>query len=273
MDLSATSTSKPTIWFHIHIPKTAGSTLRTILSRNFQKSYFTAVSLLEHHKLSIDDTREIVQKHHRWLRCYSDHRLSLDVPFDSDLIEARAIAFVRDPVSQVLSQYNFQRNHHKRRTEVEAMTLNEFVEKKFARPQKNAKRRNSRGLQLQRLIGSEFGKNLGDIKELLDQGKLFLFPLEEFDLACTCMEKMFPESFTSTAYIHANRSKEKADPDPGFEQQLRQYVAPDFDLHNMSQWFLNSLSTAIFENPGHLKASVADLQVRCRTLQSQRAAA
>lgn len=252
---------RPSIWFHIHIPKTAGSTLRQILSRNFRKSYFSAVSLLEHHKVSLSQTREIIEKHHRWLRCYSDHRLSLDVPFDSKEFDVKALAFVRNPVSQVISQFNFQKNHQRRTTEAASMELEEFVEKKFNRPG-----RKSKGLQLQRLKGHEFGQDMQQIKELLDAGKLYLFPLEEFDLACACLEKRFPDEFASTAYIKSNQGKKTTQPEPGIFERIGELVKPDFELHSMSNWFLSTFADTVFDSPRQQSKHVKGLQKRCKSL-------
>ncbi|MEC9094787.1 MAG: sulfotransferase family 2 domain-containing protein [Planctomycetota bacterium] len=256
--------SKPRIWFHIHIPKTAGSTLRHILARNFENSYFSAVSLLEHHKLGLSETSEIVDKHHRWLRCYSDHRLSLDIPFDSDVVDTRALAFVRNPVDQVVSQYNFQKQHNRRKTEVAMMSLEEFIEKKFNKP-----RRLSKGLQLQRLKGTSFGTSTEAIKQLLDEQKLFLFPLEEFDLACACLEKLFPEEFYSAEYFHANKSPRKTTPDQSIRHRIRELVSPDFEIHDIATWFLSTLASTVFDSPVEQMNTVSNLKQRCKAYQDK----
>ena len=258
------TSSKPRIWFHIHIPKTAGSTLRQILARNFEDSYFSAVSLLEHHKLGLSETSEIIDKHHRWLRCYSDHRLSLDVPFESDFIDTRALAFVRNPVDQVVSQYNFQSEHNRRKTEVAMMSLEEFIEKKFDKP-----RRLSKGLQLQRLKGKFFGTSTEEIKQLIDEQKLFLFPLEEFDLACACLEKMFPEEFCSAEYFHANKSPRKTVPDQSIRHRIRELVSPDFEIHDIATWFLSTLASTVFDSPLEQLKTVSNLQQRCKDYQQK----
>ncbi|MEE2639677.1 MAG: sulfotransferase family 2 domain-containing protein [Planctomycetota bacterium] len=258
---------KSTLWFHIHIPKTAGSTLRQILSRNFGNAYFSAVSLMEHHKLSLKNTEEIIEKHYRWLRCYSDHRLSLDLPFDSEKLNVRALAFVRNPVDQVVSQYNFQSGQNRRKTDVAEMTLAEFVEKKFNKPG-----RASRGLQLQRLRGQINGSSMTDIKRLLDEEKLFLFPLEEFDLAMAWLEKRFSSEFHSTEYLHANRSVKKDLPNADIRSRIRELVEPDFELHDIATWFLSTMASTLFQTPREQKKTVRKLQQRCQSLQKKAAA-
>lgn len=256
--------TKPNLWFHIHIPKTAGSTLRQILSRNFQNSYFSAVSLLEHRKLGLAETTEIVEKHFRWLRCYSDHRLSLDLPFDADEVNTKALAFVRNPVDQVVSQYCFQRDHRRRKTEVSSMSLAEFVERKFNRPG-----RLSKGLQLQRLKGESHGRTIDEIKQLLDEKKLYLFPLEEFDVACTCLEQSFPHEFRSNEYLYANKGPSKVAPDEAVVARIRELVAPDFELHNIATWFMSVFANSVFESQKLQQANIQNLQARCRSLKKE----
>ena len=148
------------------------------------------------------------------------------------------------------------------------MTLEEFVEKKFNRPG-----RISRGLQLQRLKGSVHGTSLEDIKRLLDDGKLYLFPLEEFDLACACLEKKFPHDFQSAEYLLANKGPSREKPSAATQNRIRELVAPDFDLHNIATWFLSTLASATFDSPRQMKRSVSNLQKRCKAFQSSVAVA
>lgn len=148
------------------------------------------------------------------------------------------------------------------------MSLEEFVERKFDRPG-----RRSKGLQLQRLQGSENGNSLESVKQLLDEGKLYLFPLEGFDLACACLERKFPEQFKSTEYVYANRSARKTLPGPAIEQKIREYVAPDFELHEMANQFLASVAHSVFQSEQEKDHQVQDLKQRCMQLETQMAAA
>jgi hypothetical protein len=69
------------LWFHVHVPKAGGSTLRQLMNRNFGKGYYNSVSLLESKQYTRQDVYEIA-KSQPWLRCMSDHKLSLDLPYD-----------------------------------------------------------------------------------------------------------------------------------------------------------------------------------------------
>lgn len=251
--------TRPRIWFHIHIPKTAGSTLRQILARNFGKGYFGSVSLLEHRKLGLEETDEIVRKHYRWLRCNSDHRLTLDLPFESEIADVRALAFVRNPVDQVISQFNFQKANPRRKTDVLEMTIEEFVERKFGRAGNR-----SMGLQSNRIRGQKSGRDLEAIKKLLDDEKLFLFPLEEFDLACACMEARFPEEFGSMEYEIANRSSKRDQPDEMIRQKIGELVSADFDLHNIATWFVSTMATSVIGSPTTQAARLNEFRRRCQ---------
>ena len=70
-------------WIHVHVPKAGGSTLRQLFNRNFGEGFYNSNSLLETKQYTCDDVSEIVRCH-PWLRCFSDHKLSLDLPYDHD---------------------------------------------------------------------------------------------------------------------------------------------------------------------------------------------
>ena len=88
-------------WLHVHVPKAGGSTLRQLMNRNFGDGYYNSNSLLETKQYTRDDVSEIVRCH-PWVRCLSDHKLSLDLPWNHESASVHAISYVREPVERFI---------------------------------------------------------------------------------------------------------------------------------------------------------------------------
>ena len=97
------------VWLHVHVPKAGGSTLRQLMNRTFNKGYYNSNSLLETKQYTSAEVSEIVRCH-PWLTGFSDHKLSLDLPFDCEHANVHALCFVRDPVDRFISRYHFHKN-------------------------------------------------------------------------------------------------------------------------------------------------------------------
>ena len=100
------------VFFHVHVRKCGGSTFYSqILSRLFESSFFRDRSLIDD-RYSRDQVSEILENC-PWLRAYSSHKISLDLPYDSKLARPIAIAFVRDPIERFYSHYRYVSQHHR----------------------------------------------------------------------------------------------------------------------------------------------------------------
>ncbi|MEZ6093893.1 MAG: sulfotransferase family 2 domain-containing protein [Pirellulaceae bacterium] len=97
------------VWLHVHVPKAGGSTLRQLMNRNFGTGYYNSQSLLETKQYTREDVSEIVRCHPH-VSCMSDHKLSLDLPYDHEHADVYAISYVRDPVERFISRYFFHRH-------------------------------------------------------------------------------------------------------------------------------------------------------------------
>lgn len=235
---------KPTTWFHIHIPKTGGTSLRKMLADNFGDSYFSAFSLRDHIKLRLADIQCIISSHWKWLRCYSDHRLSLELPFDTDLVDLKALAFIREPVDQIVSQYHFQQSNANREKVSKDTNLHEFVEARYRKKGGRAYR-----LQIRRLAGITQNKSIADISELIAQKKLLLFPLDQFDLACVVLERLHPLEFRDLRYTRKNKGPERTVETPKeTESLIRELAGPDFRLYALAQKTLAQAAAKVFES-------------------------
>ena len=249
---------KQIIWCHIHIPKTGGTSLREMFRDNFKAGYFSAFSLLEHQKLRLIETESIIENHWRWLRCYSDHRLSLELPFDTDLADLKAIAFVREPVDQIVSQFHFQQSKSSRMKVSYDESLNHFLESRYRKEGRWAYH-----LQIRRLMGITQHKNIGEIAELISKKKLILLPLDQFELACVVLESLYPAEFHDLHYARKNVGLKKSNETPEkCKDLIRELAAPDFSLYSLAQKFLSDAASEVFQNELEQSAAVSAFHER-----------
>lgn len=97
------------LFFFLHIPKTAGTTFKDILRRNFGPGYEEEYGLLVDFTYSAAQVTAMIERYPS-LRCLSSHRISLDLPWDRANCSLRAISFIRDPAERFASHYFFTRS-------------------------------------------------------------------------------------------------------------------------------------------------------------------
>lgn len=107
---------------NIHIPKCGGTTFTSILKSNFRDSFIDGRSVLSDRvfKYSAEDVSSVFRQF-PCFRCFSDHKLSVELPWDQ--FDITAICFVRDPVERFLSHYFYTRQESKTCFDVEAKSL------------------------------------------------------------------------------------------------------------------------------------------------------
>ena len=102
--------ARPDVFFHVHVRKCGGSTFHSqILKTAFGEAFYRDSSLIEYQY-----TREQVEEilaNCPWLRAYSSHKISLDLPYDTSAARLWAITFVRDPIARFRSHYFYLRQH------------------------------------------------------------------------------------------------------------------------------------------------------------------
>ena len=177
-------------WLHVHVPKAGGSTLRHLMCRNFGDNYYNSISLLETRQYSRVDVREIVRCHPQY-KCISDHKFSLDLPYQSQIVNIMAFSYVRDPVERFVSRYFFHRHFEEVNCIAQRMSFREFANaeliEQHAHPQTNS--------QIHFLTCGRSTEDVSLIENSLATGRAFLFPIERFDESCICFEKCFPKRF------------------------------------------------------------------------------
>ena len=174
-------------WLHVHVPKAGGSTLRHLMRRNFGDDFYNSASLLETKQYSRVDVREIVRCHPQY-KCISDHKFSLDLPYESEFVNIKAFSYVREPVDRFISRYFFHRHFEEVNCIAQRMSFREFANaeliEQHAHPQTNS--------QIHFLTCGRSTEDMSLIENSLATGKAFLFPIERFDESCICLEKLDP---------------------------------------------------------------------------------
>lgn len=246
------------MWFHVHVPKAGGSTLRQLMNRNFGKGYYNSVSLLESRQYTCQDVRDIASSQ-PWLRCMSDHKLSLDLPYDFPQASVHAFAFVREPVDRYVSRYFFHRQADIHCAAKTAADLRAFVEYELEQGHVEPHVRS----QVNFLNQGRCDHDLTIIHQALETGRAFLFPVERFDEAAVCLETLFPATFRDLSYVRVNQAERTQDVAPETLALLQQYLAADQPLYQLACHELESYIRQCFPHAWDFEVALRDFQARC----------
>ena len=245
-------------WLHVHVPKAGGSTLRQLMNRNFGDDYYNSNSLLETKQYTKEDAGEIVRCH-PWVACMSDHKLSLDLPYDLPEANIYALSYVRDPVDRFISRYFYHRHFEEVNCIAQKMSFRDFANaelvEQYVHPQTNS--------QIHFLTNGKSSTELDIIHKALDTGKAFLFPIERFDESCICMERLFPTVFSDLSYVLANVSKKDAEISENERKFAHRYLKDDIPVWDLSNRFLDDTLDRAFKSEDDRESALAEFKDRC----------
>lgn len=245
-------------WMHVHVPKAGGSTLRQLMNRNFGDSFYNSNSLLETKQYTREDVSEIIRCH-PWVRCMSDHKLSLDLPWDHADANVHAISYVREPVERFISRYFFHRHFEEVNCIAQRMSFREFANAElvdqYVHPQTNS--------QIYFLNGGRDNHDMSIIENAFATGKAFLFPIERFDESCICLERLFPTVFSDLSYVRANVSKKDAKITENERNFARRYLKDDQPVFDLANQYLDQTLAKAFRSDDDRQTSLSEFQDRC----------
>lgn len=232
--------------------------MRHLFRRNFDKGYYNATSLLETKQYSPEEVSEIIRCHPQ-VTCYSDHKLSLDLPYKHPTADIRVICFVRDPVERFISRYFFHRHFEEVQCLAQHVSFREFAESELVRQETHP----ATNSQIYFLSSGRSFEDLDFIQSTLTTGLVMLFPVERFDEACICLETSYPQAFSDLSYVLANVSK-KDQPVTAEERELiRPYLAKDNSLIELAHRELDRQLQESFGSPLEQQTAMADFRDRC----------
>ena len=246
------------VFFHVHIWKTGGVSFYSICKRNFGESFRRDIMLIQNWFLTREQL-EWLLGYHGWLRCYSCHMLSGDLPYERDNEDVVGIAFVREPVSRFISSYNFQKGDAYLGGHAKTHAFEDFVRKALVDVDDPWWRNG----QTFTLGGSRDEAGWSRIVQRVAKGQLILLPTERFDESCVLLERLFPDDFKDCRYTRMNVSQRR---DVGFDMQretIAKYMDQDSRLWAYANEYLDSKLAELLSDEVQRQEYLSDFRRRC----------
>ncbi len=196
----------PQKFIFCHIPKVAGTLFGQILDRNFGKKFYPYYGLWDNRFFTKEDVAGMCDLHPQY-QCLASHMFTLQLSFESERFDFRAITFLRDPVERPLSLYFCAFRMAKMNPGYKPPgSVDEFFHEVLE------KKSDGRFFndQFRFLCGGGADDRLfSDIEKLAGLGKLVIAPVDRFDDACLLLEQPYPEHFKNMAYARRSNVAER----------------------------------------------------------------
>jgi hypothetical protein len=196
--------------------------------------------------------------YHQWIRCYSSHMLSGDLPYNMEDTEVLGLAFIRNPVDRLISNYHFMMDSKYRGGFSKGMSFDEFYVRELK--DDNPWYRNG---QTYVLGGSATEEGLAKIHERMQQGRLALLVTERFDESCIVLEHLFPEDFKDCSYIPYNISSKSRTISDEQRKAASRYMKLDSRLLMLANDWLDTTLDRLFPNGHNRQQYFEDFRRRC----------
>jgi hypothetical protein len=261
--------SRP-IYVHIHVPKSAGSMLNSILAKNIGDQLGRDNPLLSYRKYTQDEMQNLFFLYP--YLCFTGHVYSLNaLPLDTHP-NIRAFSFVRDPVEKTISAYNYIRQRHATMASHPArhLELHELVgllqrEQTFHPFMLDCS-------QVDWITGAGMG-SLEAIRQFMERGVYHCYPTDRFDEACVVLEKALPDLFVDCAYPQRINVSTSDTVDDATRELIRNlpWVAEDNALVALAGQHLDSQIESHFRGEGVFRDALKAFRLRCEALRANNA--
>ena len=254
--------ARPDVFFHVHVRKCGGSTFHSqILKTTFGKAFYRDSSLIDY-QYTRDQVAEILENC-PWLRAYSSHKITLDLPYERPASRLWAISFVRDPIARFQSHYFYLRQHAMDwDPKAKQLSLGEYA-RHVAESGELAQQ--SQFSQLHQLTGYRGNEGLDRVKAFLETEQVFLAPIERYDEACLLLERLFPDSLPDCRYQAVrNRSVADQEIDEPTRELLRAELGePEFELSSIADQRLSRQLLEKLPDAGQRDEALGEYRQRC----------
>ncbi len=262
---STMSDTSKTIFFNIHVPKTAGWMFWNILEANFGNNLKGAYFPAQYEITSPEGVEWMLRQYDRFT-CYTSHCFRLSSMPILNGHEIVAFSFIRNPIERFLSHYFYTRASANPADgfPTKKYNLDQFVDQLLEdrhhwRPPLDVPQDEFiRG----HLAESDFAQYLS-----LGFGTYHLFATEYFDEAMILLENMYPDSFKDCSYgAKVNQSKRDQEVTPEILRKIARlpWIERDSRLHDFSMQYSEDLVKKVFNTPEEFKSARDNWLRRCR---------
>lgn len=251
------------VLFFIHIPKTAGTTVRQMLRRNLRSR------LIEVPHVFFEGAIQKA-KLEAWLNqdlgklAVASHRLNLDLPLSvSGAFSGFAFAVIRDPVDWLASHYYYTRKPGiiSFSKSDQFSSIDDYVQYLHSQMANPGFRPPS---QLRALLPSTCTME-EDICRLLRQQRLFLLPQESLLEGLTALSMRFPELLKDPSMEQSNVNPRSRKPlSPETQDMAAELLSDDFRLHALAKKCLGDLVSDLDWNAYQGKLRIVRMKSRLR---------
>lgn len=232
------------VLFFIHVPKTAGTTVRRMLWRNLR----TRLIEIPHtfHEGPIDKVLL-----HSWLnndlgtRAVASHRLSIALPLDvCETFSGFSFAVIREPLDWLASHFFYTKKQDivSFSKSKDFCSIGEFVKHLYFQRNQPNFRFPSQSRTLLRYTHDIDD----DLISLLRNQKLFLLPQDQLLEGLTALSMLFPDQLRDPSIDHSNVNKRPKIPlDPDTQRMACEILASDYRLYSLAQQNLQDILGSI----------------------------
>lgn len=253
-----------TRFLFLHVPKTAGTMMSTILSNNFGKIFYQDNLVYADISYEPQQTETIFELMPH--RCFSSHALrATSLPLESKY-PFISISMVRDPRQLAVSCYFDMRNRVAGEQHlIKSTRLGELI--RLWRESDFERRDLACSVPQLRWLYPGVANGLEKMEKDIERNRLLLFPVHRFDDAMVCLEQLFPKQFHDCSYSKKEnasfRDHELSEEDLEAVSQLP-WLSEDYKLLEAANRFLDRQLEDIFPSDTQYKAAKDDFMNRCK---------